>query len=185
MTTEITQDSKPSYGVTFSKKVSDGNYGGEEVSFWVSADVPAGADMKTILGALAEAAFVAKASAFEQLGIEFEDKGGVLFAVNKAKVERHFGPTTVVDTPVSDDPAKPNYVETGVQGDGYGGNAPRVKGTQHGELPTWLLEACVRDGVTEVWDNRDKVAGTKRPHFSDTKKDAAGKTKGYWPPSKP
>lgn len=54
----------------------------------------------------------------------------------------------------------------------------RVKGKQHGPLPEWLLVACQRDGVTEVWDNRDGLAANpKRPWFKATTGD-----KAYWAP---
>ena len=53
----------------------------------------------------------------------------------------------------------------------------QVKGTQHGDLPEWLLNEAFKEGVTQVWDNRDKVAGTKRPWFKDANGD-----KAFWPP---
>jgi hypothetical protein len=54
-----------------------------------------------------------------------------------------------------------------------------VKGQQHGPLPTWLLEACKRDGITEVYDNRDGLAqNPKRPWF----KAVNDKEKAYWAP---
>ena len=52
-----------------------------------------------------------------------------------------------------------------------------VKGNQHGELPNWLYAEAQSHGVTQVWDNRDKVAGTKRPWFKDVNGD-----KAFWPP---
>jgi hypothetical protein len=52
-----------------------------------------------------------------------------------------------------------------------------VKGTQHGDLPEWLLNEAFKEGITQVWDNRDKVAGTKRPWFKDVNGD-----KAFWPP---
>ena len=52
-----------------------------------------------------------------------------------------------------------------------------VKGNQHGELPNWLYAEAQTFGVTQVWDNRDKVAGTKRPWFKDVNGD-----KAFWPP---
>ena len=52
-----------------------------------------------------------------------------------------------------------------------------VKGNQHGELPNWLYAEAQTFGVTQVWDNRDKVAGTKRPWFKDCNGD-----KAFWPP---
>ena len=52
-----------------------------------------------------------------------------------------------------------------------------VKGNQHGELPSWLYVEAEKAGVSMVWDNRDKVAGTKRPWFKDVNGD-----KAFWPP---
>ena len=44
----------------------------------------------------------------------------------------------------------------------------RIKGTQHGPLPEWLYNACREQGIVEVYDNRDTVAGTRRPDFKCT-----------------
>jgi hypothetical protein len=52
-----------------------------------------------------------------------------------------------------------------------------VKGNQFGDLPDWLIFEASQAGVTQVWDNRDKVAGTKRPWFKDVNGD-----KAFWPP---
>ena len=52
-----------------------------------------------------------------------------------------------------------------------------VKGNQHGELPNWLYVEAQASGVTQVYDNRDRVAGTKRPWFKDVNGD-----KAFWPP---
>jgi hypothetical protein len=52
-----------------------------------------------------------------------------------------------------------------------------VKGNQFGALPDWLVLEAAQAGVTQVWDNRDKVAGTKRPWFKDVNGD-----KAFWPP---
>ena len=53
----------------------------------------------------------------------------------------------------------------------------RVKGKQYGPLPQWLIEQASAKNVGEVWDNRDKVAGTKRPWFKSTTGDVP-----FWPP---
>lgn len=54
----------------------------------------------------------------------------------------------------------------------------RVKGTQHGPLPEWLAAACKAKGVTEVWDNRDKLSvNPKRPWFKSTTSEDA-----FWAP---
>lgn len=54
-----------------------------------------------------------------------------------------------------------------------------VKNDQQGPLPQWLLDACARDGVTEVYDNRaDLSSNPRRPWF----KAVNDKEKAYWPP---
>ena len=58
------------------------------------------------------------------------------------------------------------------------GGSVSIKGTTHGPIPEWLIKACKRDGVTEVWDNRDGLAeNPKRPSFRATSGE-----KSYWPP---
>jgi hypothetical protein len=63
------------------------------------------------------------------------------------------------------------------QGTMASANGITVKGVQHGDLPDWLVLEAFQAGVTFVWDNRDKVAGTKRPWFKDVNGD-----KAFWPP---
>jgi hypothetical protein len=55
----------------------------------------------------------------------------------------------------------------------------KVRGEQHGDLPGWLMTACARAGVTEVYDNRDGLsANPKRPWF----KAVNNKELAFWPP---
>ena len=56
-------------------------------------------------------------------------------------------------------------------------NGISIKGNQFGPIPDWLVLEAAQAGVTQVWDNRDKVAGTKRPWFKDVNGD-----KAFWPP---
>jgi hypothetical protein len=59
-------------------------------------------------------------------------------------------------------------------------NGITVRGNQWGPLPDWLLLDAVQAGVSEVYDNRADVAGTKRPWFKAT---IGGKdAKAFWPP---
>ena len=57
------------------------------------------------------------------------------------------------------------------------GDGVSIKGNQFGPIPDWLVLEAAQAGVTQVWDNRDKVAGTKRPWFKDVNGD-----KAFWPP---
>ena len=52
-----------------------------------------------------------------------------------------------------------------------------VKGQQFGPLPDWLLTAAADKGVTEVYDNRDRAQGTKRPWFRATTTSPARQTR--------
>jgi len=59
----------------------------------------------------------------------------------------------------------------------------KVAGTQHGPLPDWIIAATTRAGVTEIWDNRDKAIGTKRPWFKQAGTIAAGQEAvAFWAP---
>jgi hypothetical protein len=61
-----------------------------------------------------------------------------------------------------------------------GGFTVRIKGKQHGPIPEWLPAACMAKGVTEVWDNRDRLADNpKRPWFKSTTSEDA-----FWQPRK-
>lgn len=53
-----------------------------------------------------------------------------------------------------------------------------IKGTSHGPVPAWLIDAARDAGVTEVWDNRGDL-GPKgnRPHFKAVDGDVP-----FWPP---
>ena len=83
-------------------------------------------------------------------------------------------PTATVE-PAPQQYAQPAPTNMGVQ----------VKGTQHGELPDWLVAQCAAAGVTQVWDNRDGLAqNPKRPWFkaADGTKNARGDDMAFWPP---
>lgn len=60
----------------------------------------------------------------------------------------------------------------------------KVAGTQHGDLPNWVIEQAQKRGVTKIWDNRDVAVGTRRPWFksADGTVDAKGDPIPFWPP---
>ena len=87
-------------------------------------------------------------------------------------VQAAFAGTTVETVPARSQTVTPNAPGT-----------LKIAGTQHGELPVWLAAACAKDGVTEVWDNRDKAVGTNRPWFKQAGQGVqSSEAKGYWPP---
>jgi len=173
-----TTDNNRKISVSFSRKISDGNYGTIEASAWVQGDAPAdmgAADVAALAGDLFMAASVA---VFEQLGVEYEfdpedgvvrEKPKATVQSAQAAVERAFPGTT-------NEPA--------------GGGNLRVMNPsdQDGPLPDWLYTATAKDGVTGVWDNRRKAAGTNQPLFKEavprggTGQGKDGQAKGYWAP---
>jgi len=56
----------------------------------------------------------------------------------------------------------------------------RVKGQTLGPLPDWLISQAAEKGVTEVYDNRDRAMGTKRPWFKATT--GGDNAAAFWPP---
>ena len=61
--------------------------------------------------------------------------------------------------------------------------ALKIAGTQHGPLPEWIVKDAARAGITELWDNRDKAVGTKRPHFKQAGRLPEGQEAvAFWPP---
>ena len=101
------------------------------------------------------------------------DEFGLLFeAITDIMLTKIYGDLTIEEQAV--ETAKQTFsgsVEVNV----------RVKGKQHGPLPEWLIKACARDGVTEVYDNRaDLAQNPKRPWF----KAVNDSNKAYWEPKK-
>lgn len=67
------------------------------------------------------------------------------------------------------------------------GHGIKVINAQHGPLPAWLVTACQKAGVTQVWDNRDTATpANRRPLFkaADGPKDKNGKPLAFWEPRK-
>ena len=55
----------------------------------------------------------------------------------------------------------------------------KIVGKQHGDIPSLLISAAKKDGITKVYDNRDSLSqNPKRPWF----KAVDDKEKAYWPP---
>lgn len=163
--------------VSFSRKISDGNYGTMEATAWVQGDAPEGAtagDISLLLGGLFDAATVA---VFTQLGVDFEMEDGVIREIPKA------APTTVQAATQAVNRAFPNAQDAPT-----GSLRVMNPNDQDGPLPDWIHSAAARDGVTAVWDNRKTAAGTKQPHFKEAVARGAtghgkdGTPKGYWPP---
>lgn len=165
--------------VSFSRKISDGNYGSIEATAWVQGEVPGGAtvgDTAVLVGDL----FVSASSAvLDQLGI------GYTMSDNGVIVEEPRSVAVTMTEASYEQAAAKALGATVVAG---GGVKVMNPAEQAGPLDDWLIAAAGRDGVTAVWDNRAKAAGTKRPWYTEAVARGAvgqgkdGSGKGYWPP---
>lgn len=182
--TEIVNVENRKISVSFSRKVSDGNYGSREATAWVQGDVVAHATVGDVALAVGDLFLSAQSAVLDQLQIEYD-----IDADNGTIVERPSVPPTVQsvvaatfgsnNVTVQDDP---------FQG---GGSSADIRvmnpGDQQGPLPEWLISACKREGITGVWDNRSKATG-KQPHFKEavprggTGHGKDGEPKAFWPP---
>lgn len=166
--------------VTFSRKLTDGNYGGREATAYIQGDIPTDATAPVILESLSDLFMSAQAAVFDTLGIEYE-----VDAEKGALVEKHQPQVTVAPTGAA---AAAAAVAAAMPGSTDVSIRVMNPADQQGELPDWLTRACIKDGVTAVWDNRAKAAGTKQPWFKEavprggTGHGKDGEPKAYWPP---
>lgn len=91
----------PRITVSFSRKVNLGNYESAEAYVAVQSDIAIDADDDAKIAAVKSAFLLARASAYEQLGIKFNVDDST---VVQERLERVFGPVDVVDE-------YPNYTD--------------------------------------------------------------------------
>lgn len=163
--------------VSYSRKVSDGNYGGWEAHAWVQGDAPESASPGDIAVLLGDLFVSAKAAVLDELGIPYKYEEGYI---------REDGPLV--------DPAQAVARVIGAQpqpagGDDGGSGGIRVMNPkdQQGPLPDWLINEASRAGVDAVFDNR-KTATGRQPLFKEaiarggTGHGKDGEPKAFWPP---
>lgn len=92
-----------------------------------------------------------------------------------AVIQEVFPDAKIVDKPDT-------YANSVVMAEKVQVSAVRVVGTQHGDLPNWLIAQCQKAGVQKVWDNRDKAVGTKRPWFKQADAPEGREPAAFWPP---
>lgn len=177
MTEEIkTENLKIS--ATFSRSVSDGNYGSTKAEAWVQGEVAPDATPADITEKATVLIQTAAVAVWDQLGIGYhvDEVTGLL----------------VEETPDPKVQVPPQIGGNGNGGGGTNGGGGSVRvmnpAEQQGDLPDWLINEASRAGITAVWDNRLKAQGTKQPHFKEavprggTGKGKDGEPKAFWPP---
>lgn len=136
-----------------------------QVAFKGAVDHTLGADLQTDEGQ-------------QRFGQTFAFFVGELFAVLQQVLGQTSQPAQAAPQGGGRSPEQAITEEFGATPVDSNGYELRVKGTQHGPLPPWLIEAAQAKGVTEVFDNRDQLAqNPKRPHFRATNADVP-----FWPP---
>lgn len=148
--------------VSFTRKVSDGNYGSTEFFHAVQYDIPDPSDGEAIVAAANAAATIAKAVVFEQLGIEHTlDESGVVVEV----VRRAF-PGSVVE------PAAAQAAPAGGNEPPYPANT--TDAAQKKANKEWA-EALYATNPAAFYDNRAKKAsGEFSAKSPDVKHKASG-----------
>jgi hypothetical protein len=167
--------------VSFSRKVSDGNYGSREATAWVQGDVAPDAPISEVALALGDLFLSAQSAVLDQLQIEYK-----IDTENGTLVEKQVTPAAAAEAAIRTTFGTQNVT---VVPDGGGDGSIRVMnpGDQQGPLPDWLVAACRRDGITAVWDNRSKATG-KQPLFKEaiprggTGHGKDGEAKAFWAP---
>lgn len=160
---------------TFSRTVSDGNYGSIKAEAWVQGDVPADAAPAAITERATTLLQTASVAVWDQLGLEYN-----LDEVSGLLVELTPEPKATVSLG--------GAAASQATGGGNGGLVRVMNpGDQQGDLPQWLLNACAKDGITAVWDNRSKASGNQ-PVFKEavprggTGHGKDGEPKAFWAP---
>lgn len=165
----------------FSRKLSDGNYGGSEAAVWVEGNIGADATAADIANEAARLFLPARTAVYDELGIEArQDENGLLresltpyvsTAQAEQAVNRKFGQTTR-------EPAR--------RGLSVYNNATR-SWESFDDAPEWLVTKAADVGVDRVFRN------TKRddPNFVYYTEGSARKGEGhgsngepyaFWPP---
>lgn len=167
--------------VSFTRKLSDGNYGGWEATAWVEGEVAVDASAQERAEALGRLYAPAKAAVLDELGISWamSEDTGVLIETQVPNVMN-------VATGAA---ARPTQQQGGGQQDSSGIRVMNAgqPGVSTDPLPEWLKTACAKDGVTAVWDQRHTATG-KQPLFKEavprggTGRGKDGQAKGYWAP---
>lgn len=163
-------------GITFSRKLSDGNYGGSEASAWVEGEVEIDATAATVAETLANLYTAAKAAVLDELGIQWH-------------IDEETGLVRETVTPFVSAPQAAAAVERIMPGTT---SSIRVMnagkpGVSNEPLPDWLVNECNKHGITAVWDQRHTATGNQ-PLFKEAVARGGvghgkdGQPKGFWPP---
>lgn len=165
--------------VSFSRKLSDGNYGGSEATAWVQGEVNPDATPAEVATALAGLFQSGKVAVLDELGIQWNcDEQGMVRETITPFVSTAHAEAAVARV-------------LGEQKDSDNGGIKVMnvgKPDASGEpLPQWLIDECNALGITGVWDKRGTRQG-KQPHFTEAIPRGAeghgkgGEAKAFWPP---
>lgn len=171
--TETTEaPARPKISASFSRAVSDGNYGTIKAEAWVQGDVAPDATPAQITEAATTLLQTAAVAVWDQLGISYD-----MDEVSGLLVEQTPDPRPTASAPVA--ASVPATTSSNIR--------VMNPNEQRGDLPQWLINDCNKLGITAVWDNRAKATGNQ-PHFKEavprggTGHGKDGEPKAFWPP---
>lgn len=150
--------------VSFSKKISDGNYGGEEAGFYLQFEVAPEDSISDIVSKAQDAAAIVKQHVYAELGVGIaEPARGV-----EAALVAFVGAQVEAPVEVTSHPSAATYAQPPVA-------APQAA--------AGVPARCTKCGGSEFWDNRPKKASGQfkatSPDFK-CKNQACGEP--VWPP---
>ena len=166
----------PTVKVTFGfeRKKNLADYNSATASAYASTDIPVDADQQLYVERLQQLAAAVKAVVYDELGIDvFTDDNGVL-----REVHTPLATTDRVEHAINRALPVAEASDSGVRIINYAKTSKQA-------LPAWAVEAFAKNGVTEVWDNRDTATGN-RPKFKESaecaKLNGRAEPMAFWEP---
>jgi hypothetical protein len=167
-TAEVVADQGVKVYVTFTRKVSDGDYGSIEASAFVQAEVPRDSDPATVGAKLQESFAATKVVVLDELAIPYTmDDNGTVREKNIPTVGMHVNESTRVEHALGD--AVTHTVKI------------MNRDEQNHVIPTSVIEQLAADGVAAVWVNKSQRGTYYTEAISKADRDAGKQGRKYNP----
>lgn len=172
---------KKRISISFTRKLSDGNYGGFEATAWIEGEIDKDATAEATAHAAGGLFLAAKAAVLDELGIKWEvDEQGVIRETETPFVSAPQAAQAIARTMGGTPAADPQQDTGGIRIMNAG--AP---GVSTDPIPANVIAKIKKDGITAVWDQRHTATGGQ-PQFKEavprggTGHGKDGQAKGYW-----
>lgn len=173
---------KKRISVSFTRKLSDGNYGGWEATAWIEGEVPTDATPQQIAEGAANLFLSAKAAVLDELGIKWglDSDTGLVKETETPFVSAAATGAAVQRTMGGAGSSEAGNIQDGIKIMNWG-----AEGVSTDPVPAKVLAEMKKDGITAIWDQRHTATG-KQPQFKEavprggTGHGKEGMAKGYW-----